>query len=118
MNRSSQVAAILLACSCRTFVSAASEDLRRTWTLYHSLDPKLGAKGYTKRGLVTLEAADNNEAKFVIENDDNVLSAADLDTALSSGWYQVKLIENGKTNNAEPVMTSVPACQLRLANFR
>ena len=104
--------------------SCTADDLRRTWTLYHSMDPKLGDRGFRKRGVVTLEAtadgADNNkQAKLSIENDENSLTAADWEKVMSSGWYQVKLVEEGDdAKNTVPVKTTVPACHLRRANFR
>ena len=94
----------------------AKEALRRTWTLYHSMDPKLGTKGFTKRGVVTLEP-ENNEVKLTLENDENSFTAEHLDTMMTSGWYQVKLVEDGKKAPV-PVKTTIPACQLRRANFR
>ena len=94
----------------------AKEDLRRTWTLYHSMDPKLGDKGFTKRGVVTLEP-ENNEAKLTLENDENIFSTEKLEAMMASGWYQVKLVEDGKTGTV-PVKTTIPSCHLRRANFR
>eukprot|EP00977_Amphora_coffeiformis_P009034 scaffold2046_cov171-Amphora_coffeaeformis.AAC.1 len=94
----------------------AKEDLRRTWTLYHSMDPRLGEKGFTKRGVVTLEP-ENNQAKLTLENDEKSFSAENLEVMMMSGWYQVKLVEDGKTATV-PVKTTIPACHLRRANFR
>ena len=94
----------------------AKDDLRRTWTLYHSMDPKLGDKGFTKRSVVTLEP-ENSEAKLTLENDESSFSAENLEAMMSSGWYQLKLVENGKASTV-PVKTTIPACHLRRANFR
>lgn len=94
----------------------AAEDLRRTWTLYHSVDPNLGEKGFSKRGVLTLEPQDN-EINLTIANDDDSLAAENVKAMMASGWYQIKLVEDGKKAPV-PVKTTVPACQLRRANFR
>ena len=96
-------------------VAAADDNLQRTWTLYHSMNPKLGDAGFTQRGTVTLQA-DGDAAQLTAEN--TALTAENVATMMSSGWYQVKLVENGSSSTAVPVMTTVPACQLRRANFR
>lgn len=99
-------------------LAGGDDGLRRTWTLYHSTDPKLGDAGFTKRGVVTLEPEDNR-AKVTVENDENSFSAAEVEKMMSSGWYQLKLVEDGpKDSVPNPVMTTVPACHLRRANFR
>ena len=103
----------------------ATQDLRRKWTLYHSMNPQLGERGFTKRGVVTLEAAgdndnaDNYPVKLTVENAVDSFTTANLETIMSSGWYQVKLVEDGgDAASVVPVMTTVPACQLRRSNFR
>lgn len=99
-------------------VAAADDNLQRTWTLYHSMNPKLGDAGFTQRGTVTLQVAtdDGDAAQLTAEN--TALTAENVATMMASGWYQVKLVENGSSSAAVPVMTTVPACQLRRANFR
>jgi hypothetical protein len=102
-------------------VAAAAEGLHRTWTLYHSLDPKLGAAGFTKRGVVTLTSGSSQETtdgiQLTIENDEEAaLEALSISQMMESGWYQLQLVEEG--SKVVPVQTTIPACQLRRANFR
>lgn len=98
--------------------AAAATDLKRTWTLYHSMDPKLGESGFTKRGVVTLEPEDN-QAKVTVLNDEEGLSPEQFEKIMSSGWYQLKLVEDGPAKSVPtPVMTTVQACHLRRSNFR
>lgn len=118
MTKRVLLALFLLAVASGTTVVQAAEDLRRTWTLYHSVNPKLGAKGFTKRGVVTLEPSDDNQVQLTVVNDENSLTAKDIDSMMASGWYQVKLVEDKAQDGATPVMTTVPACQMRRSNFR
>lgn len=95
-----------------------ASDLRRTWTLYHSADPKQGESGFSKRGVLTLEPGEN-EVYLSIENHDNSFSSQDLETMMASGWYQLRLVEDGSADKKiPPVVTTVPACQVRRSNFR
>lgn len=123
---------VLLTALCVQFspslvdAATAAQDLRRTWTLYHSMNPQLGEQGFSKRGVVTLEpasgddndGANNNPVKLTVENDADSFTAANVEAVMSSGWYQVKLVEDGGAASVVPVMTTVPACQLRRSNFR
>jgi hypothetical protein len=94
-----------------------ANDLRRTWTLYHSTDPSKGEEGFTKRGIVSLDPGEN-EIKLSVNNDEGCFSESDLENMMASGWYQVKLVENGADSKSiAPVMTTVPACTVRRANF-
>jgi hypothetical protein len=100
---------------------AAAEALHRTWTLYHSLDPKLGAAGFTKRGVVTLTSSDDatDGLQLTVENDEEAaLEALSISQMMESGWYQLQLVEEGSPSSVVPVQTTIPACQLRRANFR
>lgn len=109
---------VVLVTTSAAATATQTSDLRRTWTLYHSTDPSKGEQGFAKRGIVTLQPADN-EIKLSVENDPDCLSQKDLEEMMMSGWYQVKLVENGPdAKSVVPVMTTVPACTVRRANFR
>lgn len=79
-----------------------------TWTIYHSWD---GGNQYTRRGV--LEWKGEGEG-FVVANDENSLTKEQVAAMLDFGWYQVKI----DTTDGDYVLATVPACNLRRANFK
>ena len=118
--------------------------LRKTWTLFHSVDSTGQANdtSFTPRAKVMLEIHlnHNNNAKptttttppvLTIENHPDCLSQDSVHRMMKTQWYQLKLVDDdddsgSSTNNAAggvvppppPVLATVPACRMRLANFR
>ncbi len=84
----------------------------KSWELLHSLD---SGKSFSSRGTVSLALNDAGEVEISVANADSCL---DLQTvnSLAGGLYQIKLIKDNDESTA--VLTSVPACQVRRANFR
>lgn len=80
----------------------------KSWTLLHSFD---SGKTFSERGVLTLALSDEGALEFDLKNNENCVA----DTPLSSSkhLYQLKI----KYGDSE-VFTSVPACQVRRANFR
>lgn len=81
----------------------------RSWQLLHSLD---SGKNFSERGTVSLALNEEGKPEMTVEHADNCLDLGAINT-LSSGLYQVKLV-----SGSQEVLTSVPACQVRRANFR
>ena len=74
---------------------------------------------FVPRGKITLEIDGKSEPKLTVENQQNVLSEADVSQMMRHGWYQLQLVEDAGSEGAPPpVLTTVPACRMRLANFR
>ncbi len=84
----------------------------RSWQLLHSLD---SGKTFTERGTVALTLTDAGEVEINVVNADNCLDLQSINS-LTGGLYQVKLVKDQDESTA--ILTSVPACQVRRANFR
>lgn len=84
----------------------------KSWQLLHSLD---SGKTFTERGTVFLALTDAGEVEINVANADNCLDLQSINS-LIGGLYQVKLVKDQDESTA--VLTSVPACQVRRANFR
>lgn len=84
----------------------------KTWQLLHSLD---SGKTFSERGAVSLTLNEAGEVAISIANADSCLDLQAVNS-LAGGLYQVKLIRDNDESTA--VLTSVPACQVRRANFR
>ena len=84
----------------------------RTWTLQHSFN---AGKDWSTRGELELvfPADDYEEAQLAVHNDDSCWDSAMMNQLMETGVYQLKLL-----SNEDFVLTTVPACQLRRANFR
>jgi len=119
--------AVLLVLATPSFSTA--EKLEKSWTLSHSFGSTSGT--FTKRGVVTLRIHDSDNdsdnasdsvaaAAVSLEMEHQVdLTEAEIADMLAAGWYQIQLQETGRAgSHARPIRTSVPACQLRRANFR
>lgn len=106
------------------------QTLQKSWTLFHSFGGTV--TDFTKRGTIYLSVDENaagvakDPAAAVtmrIENEVVGFSPADVEAMLEHGWYQLKIVpddkDSSKSSSSVPaVRTSVPACQLRRANFR
>ena len=107
-------------------VAAQSNEATKTksWTLHHRiLDPESSVatalSDWSIRGNVKLTIDPSAEESVLVEmsNDDDSLTEAFAIalTSSSAGWYQLKLQDD--TSKTE-ILTSVPACHVRRANFR
>lgn len=102
-----------------TVVSPLSVQADKTWSLLHSVD----GVNFMPRGQVILSVSPEKNAEISFadavegdeEDDAGKLDAAAVESMVQYGLYQLKLVEDG-TNNY--VMASVPACQIKRANFR
>jgi hypothetical protein len=111
----------------------SKKTLQKSWTLFHSFGGGGANKGpsdFTKRGTISLSIDENAAGiakdpsaavTMTIENDVE-FSPTDVQAMLEHGWYQLKIVPNDKDSKSATsvpaVRTSVPACQLRRANFR
>ena len=77
-----------------------------SWTVYHSWNAD---EEFTRRGELTWN---QEEATLQITNDERI---PDLQAMLDYGWYHVK-IQN--PNDQDFVLSTVPACNVRRANFK
>jgi hypothetical protein len=85
----------------------------KSWRLLHSFDSGLS---YTERGSIELRLNDSGEVEINVSNLDDALADVEKLNVLNEGLYQVKLIVDGEDSNR--ILASVPACQVRRANFR
>lgn len=94
-------------------VVAASAESAISWTIYHSWNQN---QDYVKRGTLewgtSEESGDKNE--FTIVNDSE-LGPKEIQEMLDYGWYHVKI---QGSNQKSFVFQTVPACNLRRANFK
>jgi hypothetical protein len=110
-----------------TDINDNNKTLQKSWTLLHSFG-NAAATDFTKRGTIRLSIDENaagastDPAKAVIMEIENDVefSPADVQAMLEHGWYQLKIVPDDKDSKSKvpAVRTSVPACQLRRANFR
>jgi hypothetical protein len=116
--------------------------LRKTWTLLHSFNSTGQANdtSFTPRAKVVLEIHVNDgktNAKttttpsppvLTIENHPDCLSQDSVHRMMKTQWYQLKLVEDHDDDQQQeaggvlvpppPILATVPACRMRLANFR
>merc|ERR1712238_276254 len=108
---------------------AAEDAVGLSWTIYHSWRPN---QDFVRRGTLswypekkdignTSSIQKKSSSVFQIINDDQSanLTANDIKDMLDYGWYHVKI--QGDTwddTNANFVFQTVPACNLRRANFK
>lgn len=78
------------------------------WTIYHSWD---GGNQFTRRGTLEWKGQDDG---FVVNNDAESLTKEQVASMLDFGWYHVKI----DTTDGDYVLATVPACNLRRANFK
>jgi hypothetical protein len=82
----------------------------KAWQLLHSLD---SGKTFTERGTVSLDLNEDGQVDIKLDHTDNCLDLEAVNALSSTGLYQVKLVKD-----STEILTSVPACQVRRANFR
>jgi hypothetical protein len=104
--------------------------LRKTWTLFHSVDStgQSNDTSFTPRAKVTLEVVVVNDIAqkatttppvLTIENHADCLSQESVHRMMETQWYQLKLVEDADdSSRPPPILATVPACRMRLANFR
>jgi len=94
-------------------IAADSSATSKSWTLHHSFD---SGQTFTERGTLTLgfntDKVDSS-LEMKLENNKDCIDIGS--TNLQSELYQLKITSN--TADAE-IVTSVPACQIRRANYR
>lgn len=79
-----------------------------SWTIYHSWN---AGQDFARRG--ELQWSEEEET-LVVTNDESAVTKENIQAMLDYGWYHVK-IEN---SNDDFVLSTVPACNLRRANFK
>jgi hypothetical protein len=92
-------------------IHAACEEaavVQKTWTLHHSTAPNQ----WEARGRIRLEVQDE-KAKLNVENFE--VTTDKVSSILEMEFYQLKLVDD---SSSSAVVTTVPACLLRRANFR
>jgi len=106
-------------------VQVAAKDDGLSWTIYHSWNPN---QEFVRRGSLIwgpksssgdAEVPSSEKKEFQIINDHASvnLTAKDVRDMLEYGWYHVKIQgESPEDNNF--VFQTVPACNLRRANFK
>ena len=116
MRKTALPAVVLLAALWSSALAASPTS--KTWTLHHAVFDDEHAPVFVPRGRIRLSLDDNNELKATLEHEAEVLDR-DLAESLRNdrAWYQLKLVSDDDTKS-EPILTTVPACQVRRANFR
>lgn len=116
-----------------------SASTQRSWTLYHAILDGKSEPDFTVRGQITVSLKDPNEQQATkkdrklsilkgkdtdspfqveLEHKEENISADFLQQILKEGsFYQLKLVSND-SRTAPFIIATVPACQLRRANFR
>lgn len=123
--------ALVLLSTVQSVVQVAAKDADGlSWTIYHSWKPN---QEFVRRGSLTwgsetssdaeAEGANDNDDKkeFQIINDDPSanLTAKDIRDMLEYGWYHVKIQGDSSSSSKNNfVFQTVPACNLRRANFK
>lgn len=102
---------LYLLCICITLyiavIQANVETIQKRWKLMHSFD---GGVTFLSRGVLQLQASD---AEVKVE----MLEQTEQQPHQFHDLYQLKLIPEGESH-VEEIITTVPACQVRRANFR
>lgn len=116
--------ALLLATS---LARVAAKDGDLSWTIYHSWNPN---QEFVRRGSLVWGTpisddgggeVSSDKKEFQIINDDDTasLTAKDIRDMLDYGWYHVKIQgDSTKGSGNTFVFQTVPACNLRRANFK
>jgi len=103
---------LLLVFSSQHVTATAAVAAQKSWTLWHSFD---SGKTFTERGVLTLGLLEEDGTlEMKLKQQENCVVVADP-LKLQSELYQLKIISS--TDEME-ILTSVPACQIRRANFR
>jgi len=110
------LSALIKFASAAQEVSAGSTSVLKTFQIYHALKP--GA--FTPRGTIELSAGEGGAivSTFIMDEskplNDGILEGLDAIVS-NNGFYRIKL-EDKESGSA--VVASVPACDVRRANFR
>jgi hypothetical protein len=107
MLSSAPLLALLLATVSTT--AAQAQDTKK-WTLLHSFN----GRDFSRRGKVLLQVLDGSP-DITLVNDESCVDTSQIETMMSFGLYQLKMVEDGTSDS---VLTTVPSCQLRRSNFR
>mmetsp|Transcript_16271 Transcript_16271/g.25312 ORF Transcript_16271/g.25312 Transcript_16271/m.25312 type:complete len:267 (-) Transcript_16271:1193-1993(-) len=91
-------------------LSSVAKGAKKTLSLYHAVN----GGDFVKRGIVTLEATKEKGIKAEVQNEIQ-LDSASIDAMVETGLYQLKVVDD---KTGQSVLASVPACQVRRANFR
>jgi hypothetical protein len=110
----------------------------RSWTLYHAVVDGTSEPDFTVRGQVTLSLKDPNEVSAKKDKKLSAIKGKDNDSPFQvelqhteekissdfmqqilkeDSFYQLKLVPND-SRSAPSILSTVPACQVRRANFR
>ena len=109
LRPSGPVLLLLLLLSNLLSVVVAAE---KTWSLLHSFD----GQTFTPRGQIKLALSESEATPEIsLESEETVLDSASIESMVSYGLYQVKILDESTGNY---VMASVPACQVKRAYFR
>jgi len=91
-------------------LSSVAKGAQKTLSLYHAVN----GGDFVKRGIVTLEATKEKGIKAEVKNEIE-LDSSSIDSMVETGLYQLKVVDD---KTGQSVLASVPACQVRRANFR
>ena len=94
-----------------------------SWSIYHSWNAD---QEFVRRGSLVWgtknsnDDVDNGKKEFQIINDDESasLTPKDIREMLEYGWYHVKIQGDNSSKDDNFVFQTVPACNLRRANFK
>lgn len=100
------------------FSGVEADPTVRSWALLHSTtDLAGGDETFRRRGRIELTVESGKDAKLELENDPDAMKEF-----RDQGWYRLKLVPEQRDSSTsaefDGVETTVPACQLRRANFR
>lgn len=101
----------------------AASDSSLSWSIYHSWN---AGQEFVRRGSLVWEAksdsdgANSEKKEFEIINDGESasLTPKDIREMLEYGWYHVKIQGDNSNGDDDFVFQTVPACNLRRANFK
>jgi len=110
--------ALLLIFATTLLTPAIAGDVSKTYQLYHSFDSS--ADSFSPRGSITLSAdstSSSNGIEASVINLEDSLEADIVNRIVEEGggFYRIKVVEEESGRSA---LASVPACEIRRANFR
>ena len=118
-----RAALVLLGC-LGSVLPGGAEAKTKSWTLYHRLMTPGSSENenWDVRGTIELVVDGAEEAVMTLDNTENALTtdlAQSLTSSSEASFYQLRLVENDtEAKHAPELLTSVPACHVRRANFR
>jgi len=110
--------ALLLISIATLLTSTIAGDVSKTYQLYHSFDSS--ADSFSPRGSITLSATATSSSNGVEASVVNLEDSIETDVMNriveeGGGFYRIKVVEEESGRSA---LASVPACEIRRANFR